>query len=131
MTLWKVIWEVKMYCGIDVAKGKSTVCILDKEKNVIAEFDIKHDKQGFETLQQHLTPDMKIGLESTSNYCKALYYFLKEKYNFVYVDTFQMKNFAKLHFPTIKNDKIDAKLIATYLIFNFKTVDTIKTTELQ
>ena len=54
-----------MYCGIDVAKNKSQVCILDRQKNVVSEFEIEHTRQGFEQLELHLTEDMKIGMETT------------------------------------------------------------------
>ncbi len=120
-----------MYCGIDVAKNKSQVCILNQEKKVIVEFAIIHNKEGFAKLEQHLTKDTRIGLETTSNYCKALYRYLKDRYDVHYVDNVQMKNFAKLHSPNVKNDKIDAKLIATYLSFNFKTVTAIETDEIK
>ena len=122
---------MQMYCGIDVSKNKSNVCILDENKNVLAQFEIGHDKEGFEKLEQHLTPGIKIAMESTSNYCKALYSFLREKYNVTYVDNEQMSNFAKLNFPTIKNDKLDAKLIATYVSYDFKKVVPIQTDELK
>lgn len=120
-----------MYCGIDVAKNKSQICILDNDKKVIAEFEIEHNIEGFRRLENHLTKDTRIGMEPTSNYCKALYYFLKGRYDVNYVDNLQMKNFARLHSFNVKNDKVDAKLIATYLTFNFKTVEPIKTDELK
>lgn len=120
-----------MFCGIDVSKGKSNVCILDEDKNVEAEFEIKHNKEGFEKLESYLTKDTKIALETTSNYCKALYNYLKERYDINYVDNVQMKNFAKLHFSNIKNDKVDAKLIATYLMFDFKKINPLKQSELK
>jgi transposase len=133
MTLWKVVFigGKKMYCGIDVAKNKSQICIMSNDKKAIAEFEIEHNIEGFRQLEQHLTKDTKIGMEPTSNYCKALYYFLKEKYDVNYVDNIQMKNFARLHSFNVKNDKVDARLIATYLAYDFKIVNPIKTDELK
>ena len=41
-----------MYCGIDVSKNKSTVCILDERQAVIKEFEIEHTKDGLEKLRR-------------------------------------------------------------------------------
>ncbi len=120
-----------MYCGIDVSKNKSQICMLNAEKKVVAEFQIDHTAAGFAELEKHLTKETKIGMEPTSNYCKALYFYLKEKYNVNYIDTLQMRSFANLHSFKVKNDKVDAKLIATYLAYDFKVAQTIRTDELK
>lgn len=41
-----------MYCGIDVSKNRSLVCILEQNSNVIKEFEIKHTKEGIEKLKK-------------------------------------------------------------------------------
>jgi len=123
--------EGKMYCGIDVAKNKSSVCILGQDKEVKAEFEIEHTREGFEQLEKHLTKDTKIAMEITGIYCKTLYEYLKERYNVSYIDNIQMHNFAKLHFYYVKNDKVDAKLIALYLLSGHKTVEIVKFDELK
>jgi transposase len=105
-----------MFCGIDVSKNKSNVCILNKDKTVVAEFEINHDKEGFQKLESYITQDTVIGMETTANYCKTIYSFLKQKHRVYYVDNVQMKNYARLHSLHIKNDKIDAKLIAKFLM---------------
>lgn len=120
-----------MYCGIDISKNKSQICILDKEKKVVAEFVIEHNAEGFAQLETYLTTEMRIGMEPTSNYCKALHFFLKEKYDVCYIDTGQMRSFANLHSFKVKNDKIDARLIALYLAYNFKTVQILRTDDLK
>ncbi len=120
-----------MYCGIDVSKDKSNVCILDKDKKIIAEFEITHNKEGFEKLEQYLIHDTKIAMETTSSYCRALYSFLKGKYQVSYVDNVQMKNFTRLHHPHRKNDKVDARSIAEYLTFDFKKINPGKNDELK
>lgn len=106
-----------MYCGIDVSKNKSTVCILDKNRQVVKEFEIEHTKDGFETLKKNLTKDTKIALEVTGNYSKVLYNTLVDEYDVCYIDGVQMNNIAKYHSPTMKNDKIDAQLLAKALSF--------------
>jgi len=120
-----------MYCGIDVSKGKSQVCIIDKDKRVLHEFEIAHDKEGFTKLEQHLTKDTIIGMECTGNYSKTLYYHLKKKYEAYYVDNLQMYNYARLRFLYVKNDKVDAKLIAEYLMTDFKKIIPGKMDELK
>jgi len=120
-----------MYCGIDVSKGKSNVCILDNNKLVVEEFEIKHNKEGFAELENHLKPGIKIGMETTGNYCKTLYNYLKSKYAVCYVDNAQMKVFSKLKNPDKKNDKIDARLIALYLASDFKRIDATRMNELK
>src|SRR3989344_4455355 len=120
-----------MYSDIDVSKGKSTVCMLDSNKKVIAEFEILHTKEGFEKLAEHLTPDTKIAMEVTSNYCKTLFNFLKKKYDVTYVDNSKLKSFIRLNNPYLKNDKADAKAIAEYLSFGFKNIQSVKVDELK
>lgn len=107
----------KMYCGIDVSKNKSNVCILDKDRKVVKEFEIEHTKEGLEKLKQNLTKETKIALEVTGNYSKVVYNNLKDNYDIMYVDGVQMSNIAKYHSPTIKNDKVDAELLAKALSF--------------
>ena len=120
-----------MYCGIDVAKNKSRVCILDEDKKRVAEFSITHNKEGVEKLKPYLSPKSIIGMEATGCYSKALYEYLKRDYNVHYVDNVQMKNFARLHSPTTKNDIIDARLIAKFLTHDFKIVHPIPESELK
>lgn len=120
-----------MYCGIDVAKQKSDVCILDKKKKVVAEFQITHNKKGFAELEKHLTKETIIGMETTGNYSKVVFDFLSRKYNVSYVDNVQMNNFARLKSPTIKNDKVDAKLIAEFLTHDYKKINPLRVNELK
>jgi len=120
-----------MYCGLDVSKNKSNVCILDNDKKVVKEFEIQHDIEGFMELEKHITPDTKIGLEITGNYSKTIYRYFKNKYNIIYLDSLQMNTFARLYSPTIKNDKADARLIALALTVDLKSVNPSKMDELK
>ena len=119
-----------MFCGIDVSKGKSTVCIVDKDKKVLHEFAITHNKDGFDILEGYLSLETKIGMEHTGVYSTALFYYLYGKYNVCFVESTQMHNFAKLHSRYIKNDVIDARLIAEYLSYGFEEIQTYKINEL-
>ena len=117
---------MNMFCGIDVSKNKSQVCILKEDNTILKEFEITHTKEGFDELERNLTPDATIAMETTGNYSKAIYDYFKSRYKTIYVDNGQMHMFAKLHFSHMKNDKIDARLIAKYLSFGLKKVDPIR-----
>lgn len=121
----------RMYCGIDVSKNKSNVCLLDEARNVVSEFEIEHNKEGLEELEKHLTKDTLIGMEVTGNYSKALYKQLSAKHKVSYLDSLHLNNFAKFSSPSIKNDKVDARLIATFLSMGFKQVQPVKMNELK
>ncbi len=120
-----------MFCGIDVSKNKSQVCILNDDRTIFKEFEIAHTKEGFDELEHNITYDTTIAMETTGNYSKAIYDYFKTKYNVIYVDNAQMHTFAKLHFTHMKNDKIDARLISKYLSFGLKKINPIKEDEMR
>lgn len=117
---------INMFCGIDVSKNKSQVCILDENKEISKEFEITHTKEGFEQLERELVPTATIAMETTGNYSKAIYEYFKERYETIYVDNGLMNMFARLHYSHTKTDKIDARLIAKYLSFGLRQVNPIK-----
>ena len=120
------------YCGIDVSKGKSEVCILDKDKNILFSDAIKHNLEDFQKLEAHLTKDTIIGMESTGTYSAAIHYYLSQRYTEVYyVDTLQMYTYARLRYLHIKSDRTDSRLIAEYLMTEFKRVIPIPMNELK
>lgn len=120
-----------MYCGIDISKDKSNVCILDSNKELVKEFIIDHTNIGFKELTSQISKDTIIGMEVTGSYSRVVYEYLNNHYQVYYVDSLQMKNFAKLHFINVKNDKVDAKLIALYMSFNFKKISHYRNNELK
>lgn len=121
-----------MYCGIDVSKDKSDVCIIDNDKNVVEQCIIEHNKEGFEKLSSLLTSNAKVGMESTGAYSEALrQYLLKEGYEVLYVDTNISKTYAQLRRPNIKNDKSDALMLAHYIAEGLKTNEYVNLTELK
>lgn len=119
------------FCGIDISKGKSNACVIDKNRKIVKQFAFDHNKQGFDLLLANLPEDCKVGLEPTGNYCKVVFDFLKDKVDVMYVDGVQMSSFAELFSPTRKNDKNDAKLIACYLSYDFKGVEIVRMSELK
>ncbi len=121
-----------MYCGIDVSKDKSNICVVNHDKDVVSEFEICNDRQGYEKLLSEIEAGTLVGMESTGNYSKNIYYFLENHgVNVYYVDNVQMKNYAKLRYLHVKNDKVDAKLIAEYLASDFKKIKLNKMNELK
>ena len=121
-----------MYCGIDVSKNKSRVCLLDDNQRVINEFGIEHTKEGFEKFKSLVPKNTKIILEVTGNYSKVLYNYLCDKYDVIYIDNVQMNHIARYHSPILKNDKIDAMLLAKALSFpGLLKVNPIRTNELK
>jgi transposase len=64
------------YCGIDVAKHKHAVAVLDEHGHAHkAVFSTENTRQGMETLLSELKPlgDICIGLEATGHYWLSLY----------------------------------------------------------
>lgn len=120
-----------MFCGIDVSKNKSQVCILSNDKEITKEFEIPHTKEGFEQLEKELIPSAVIAMETTGNYSKAIYDYFGKRYKTIYVDNGLMHMFAKLHYSHTKTDKIDARLIAKYLSFGLRQVNPIKEEQLK
>jgi len=108
--------------GIDISKGKSTVCILSITGEVIASaFEIKHERSDLLSLDERLQKlaskeDIKVVMEATGVYHWPVFKFLKDRGYFVsIVNPLRMKVFSKnINFRRIKTDKIDSAIIATY-----------------
>ena len=66
-----------MYCGIDVAKLKHAVSLMNEKGEILkASLSISNTRAGFDQLQaelQALGGDVTVGLEATGHYWLALY----------------------------------------------------------
>jgi hypothetical protein len=120
-----------MYCGIDISKNKSQICVIDGFGTIISELEITHDKKGFEKLVRILTPETRIGMESTGNYSKTIFSFLSRSYQVHYIDNLRIRIFCNLHRLHLKNDKVDAHMIAEYLLCELPSFVPSKTSELK
>lgn len=108
--------------GIDVSKGKSTVCIMDLNGICnMKPFEIKHEKEDLERFLETLKKlakkkDIKVVMEATGVYHWPVFNFLKENGYFVtVVNPLRMKVFSKnVNFRSIKTDKIDSMVISSY-----------------
>lgn len=106
--------------GIDVSKGKSTVCILKPYGEIVSKpFNITHTHKDLSELSSmlfRLNDEVKIVMEATGIYHLPILTFLLEKGFFVSViNPFMMKRFARDNsLRGAKNDRLDSVMIASY-----------------
>ena len=106
--------------GIDVSKGKSTVCILKPYGEIVCSpFEMQHVEKGLDGLDsilRKLDGEIRIVMEATGIYHLPVLTYLTEKGYFVsVVNPFVMKSFAKdNNFRGAKTDKLDSVMIANY-----------------
>lgn len=112
------------YVGLDLAKYKHDCYIMDEKKETIIDsFSFTNDLIGFNTLLNVLNntldpnQEKRIGLEATGHYGSNLKIFLEENnYSFMEINPILIARFNKTRtLRRTKTDKIDAKLIASYL----------------
>jgi transposase len=109
-----------MYCGIDVAKLKHAVSLMDdKGQTLKAVFTITNTRSGFDRLLaelQNLTGEVTVGLEATGHYWLALYDELTRKsYPVIVLNPMQVAAYRKSGIRKIKSDITDAVWIADYI----------------
>ena len=106
--------------GIDVSKGKSTVCILKPYGEIVCSpFEVLHvekELEGLDDLLRKLDGEIRVVMEATGIYHLPIMTFLEEKGYFVsVVNPFAMKEFAKdNNIRGAKTDKLDSTMIANY-----------------
>lgn len=107
-------------CGIDVAKRKHAVAILNERGQVHkAVFEVENTQAGLtfltETLQQ-LGGEVSIGLEATGHYWLSLYDVLtKNGFSVVVINPMQIHAYRKSGVRKVKNDRTDAVWIADFV----------------
>lgn len=108
------------YCGIDVAKHKHAVSLLDEKGQAVkAVFGISNTRLGFdqllETLQEQPGP-IHVGLEATGHYWLVLYDELTRKgYPVTVLNPLQVAAYRKTGIRKLKSDASDAVWIADYI----------------
>jgi transposase len=110
--------------GIDVSKGKSTVCIMRPYGEVISmPFDVNHTERELSELAamiERLTGETRIIMEATGNYHLPILSFLKEYNCFIAViNPLVMKKYASTMLRKGKTDKLDAIKISNYGLDNW------------
>jgi len=108
------------YCGIDVAKLKHVVSLMDEKGQVIrTAFTITNTRSGFDQLLEtlQLQPDpVHIGLEATGHYWLALYDELtRQGYAVTVLNPLQVVAYRKTGIRKLKSDASDAVWIADYI----------------
>lgn len=108
------------YCGIDVAKHKHVVVVLDEQGQVLKPaFTIANTRAGFDQLRQTLqgvSQPLLIGLEATGHYWLALYEELTQQGQAVIVlNPLQVAAYRKSGVRKVKNDRSDAVWIADFV----------------
>ena len=106
--------------GVDVSKGKSTVCILKPYGEIVCSpFEIQHvekDLEDLDSLLKKLTGEIRVVMEATGIFHLPVLTFLQEKGYFVSViNPFAMKKYVKDNsIRGAKTDKLDSIMIANY-----------------
>lgn len=108
------------YCGIDVAKQKHAVAVLDEHgRPQKAVFATDNTRSGMETLLEELKPlgsEVCIGLEATGHYWLSLYDVLtRSGYPVSVINPLQIAAYRKSGLRKVKNDRTDAVWIADFL----------------
>ncbi len=109
--------DIMYYVGIDVAKEKHYVCVLDASSEIACKpFWIHSDVLGLRELLKRLAElsfdndDFIIGIESTGAFSENLYSYLSDAdYKVILLNSYQTakyRDFSTL--KKIKNDSIDA-----------------------
>lgn len=120
--------------GIDVSKGKSTVCILKPYGEIVSKpFDITHTENELYELSSMLLKfddEVKVVMEATGIYHLPVLTYLQEKGIFVAViNPYLMKMYRSGNLRKVKTDKIDSKIIANYGIEHWFTMKAFQTSE--
>ena len=108
------------YCGIDVAKHKHAVVVLDEQGHVHKPaFTAENTHAGMEVLLEALKPfaeDVCVGLEATGHYWLSLYDVLtRQGYPVVVLNPLQISAYRRSGVRKVKNDKTDAVWIADFV----------------
>ena len=105
--------------GIDVSKGKSTVCIMKPGGEVLeTPFEMLHTMEGILLLLKRIKTydeEVRVVLEDTGHYHWPVVTLLVEKGVFVCcVNALRMKKYCAQSIRKAKTDKIDSIRIASY-----------------
>ena len=111
-----------LYCGIDVAKHKHAVALLNEKGQVLQPaFTITNTRAGFDQLRQilqGLAEPLTIGLEATGHYWLALYEELIQpgaEVTVIVLNPLQVAAYRKSGVRKVKNDRSDAVWIADFV----------------
>lgn len=120
--------------GIDVSKGKSTICILKSYGEVLySPYEIYHTETDLSELANNIlrfNEEAKVVMEATSYYHLPVLNYLKEKGIFVSViNPLIMKKYVSMTLRKGKTDKMDSIKIANYGIDNWFRLEEYQVTD--
>ena len=120
--------------GIDVSKGKSTVCGMKPGGEVLyTPFEIQHTREGMLELVSLLHSsgeEVRVVLESTGSYHCPVVAVLVENEIFVsIVNSLRMKRFCSQSIRKVKTDRIDAMQIALYGLTYWQELQPVRMSE--
>ena len=120
--------------GIDIAKGKSTVCMLKLYGEIVCKpFDIEHQNKDLSELASMILKfddEVKVVMEATGIYHLPVLTYLQEKGIFVtIINPYLMKVYRSESLRKAKTDKIDSRIIANYGIEHWFTMEEFKVSE--
>lgn len=109
-----------LYCGIDVAKHKHVVSLVDEQGQKIQPvFGVENSRKGMDHLAEALAVlegPVTVGLEATGHYWLSLYESLSgQGYPIVVLNPMQVAAYRKSGVRKIKSDNTDATWIADFL----------------
>jgi transposase len=109
-----------IYCGIDVAKLKHVVSLMDEKGQILkVAFTITNNRSGFDQLHEELQAvggAVMVGLEATGHYWLSLYDDLtRNHYPVIVLNPLQVAAYRKSGIRKVKRDASDAFWIADYI----------------
>lgn len=111
------------FVGIDVSKGKSTVCVMDATSNIVIKpYEIMHTRQELDRLCEclnNLQDYCYIVMESTGHYhLPVAVYLSMQGFHVTAENALLVKKFFGIKLHGGKTDSLDAKKIALYGLLN-------------
>lgn len=116
-----------LFVGIDVSKYKHDIAIVNEQKQSVGKpFIITDDRDGYHDLIEKLDELLRrfhphriyIGLESTGDYWKNIYYFLKQQPQplaVTVINPVQTRAYAKSELRRASTDAVNARDIARFM----------------
>lgn len=112
------------FVGIDIAKLNHFACVIDQNGQVLTQpFPFENTIDGFQLfisqINSYSHDEVFIGFESTAHYHENLAnYLTNHSYSYEIINPLLSKRFRGLNIRDVKNDKVDALNIASFLSIN-------------
>ena len=117
-----------IYVGIDVGCDMHSIAIANDSGELLKEFEIKHNYQGFkkllDMLQEYKSSECLIAMEGYNGWARPLdEILLKKGYKLYNVNNLKLNRFKEIFPASAKTDKIDArKIIELFILKKHLTI---------